>query len=227
MHPPKDDLIAALEESLPEIKNGDVLCISSKVIAIDEGRCVQGNKDDFIQEETNLYIPREKNKYRFCLSIIHHALISSAGIDKSNSGDYLTLLPKNPSASAKRICLWIKEKYSISDIAVIVTDSHTTPLRNGISGISIGAYGMQPLKDYRKTKDLFDYEIKMSRSNMIDPIASAAVNIMGEGNEQTPIVLVRNWPNVQFCIEDTWQDFVVDPEDDVYWPLLKEFKRDD
>lgn len=225
INPPQDNFVDALKEALPSVKEGDVICISAKVVAIHEGRCVKGEKDDFVEKETNWWLPRENNAYGFRLSIIHHALIASAGIDKSNSGDYLTLLPKDPTASAKYFHKIIKEKYNVKKIAVIITDSHSTPLRQGTTGVAIGAYGVETIKDYRGKKDLFGHTLQISRSNMIDPIASAAVNLMGEGNEQTPIVIVRNWPNLIFVQKDTWQDLTIDPEDDVYWHMLKIFKR--
>ncbi|MFZ2587140.1 MAG: coenzyme F420-0:L-glutamate ligase [Alphaproteobacteria bacterium] len=159
------------------------------------------------------------------LTIIHNALIASAGIDQSNSAGYLTLLPKDPTASAKKIWSWLKDEYGLQNIAVIVTDSHCTPLRWGTSGIAIGAYGINPLRDYRGTKDLFGYVMKVSQSNMLDPLASAAVNLMGEGNEQTPVVIVRNWPGVVFREDDIWKDFVIEPKADVFWPLLQVFKN--
>ena len=36
--PPKDDFLEALDESLPKLKEGDVLLVASKVLAIHQGR---------------------------------------------------------------------------------------------------------------------------------------------------------------------------------------------
>lgn len=40
LQPPQDDLLSVIRGSLTDIKNGDVMLISSKVVAIHEGRCV-------------------------------------------------------------------------------------------------------------------------------------------------------------------------------------------
>jgi F420-0:gamma-glutamyl ligase len=40
INPPKDDLIQAIIESKPNLKEGDILVVASKVVAIAEGRLV-------------------------------------------------------------------------------------------------------------------------------------------------------------------------------------------
>ncbi len=227
MQPPQDDFYTALAENLPPLQNGDVLCVSAKVLAIHEGRCVPqdaATRDALVEQETDLWLPRELNTYGFMLSIIHHALIASAGIDESNSGDYFTLLPKNPTESARQLRAHLMQTHGLTELAVIVTDSHVTPLRWGTQGVAIGAYGLEPLRDYRGTPDLFGRTMKVSQHNIIDALAVASVSLMGEGAECTPAVLVRQWPNLVFTDEDTWHKLVVDPAADVFAPLLEIFE---
>ena len=59
--PPQDDLLSAFRDSLPAIQNGDVVLISSKVVAIHEGRAVlikDADKKKLIKQEADLIIER-------------------------------------------------------------------------------------------------------------------------------------------------------------------------
>ncbi len=230
--PPHDDLCAALKEALPPLKNGDVLCLTSKVVSIDEGRCMpcegrtlQDLKRTVVPQETPWWLPPEMNRYGFMLTIVHHVLLSNAGIDESNSNGYFTFLPENPTASAKRLNNWLKETYGLKKMAVIIADSQCTPLRYGASGVAIGAHGIRPVRDYRGSTDIFNRELRFAQSNMLDPLAAAAVNLMGEGAEQTPAVIIRDWPGLEFSEKNIWDDFVIEPEDDLFWPLLQAFRE--
>jgi dihydrofolate synthase / folylpolyglutamate synthase len=228
LNPPKDDLWAALRVTDMRLQNGDIVVITSKVIAIDEGRTAlksQFTKDDLIPGEADAYMPRETHRYGFALSIIHHALISSAGIDASNGGDYWTLLPKDPFASAKlwrqRLCA----HFGLTDLGVVITDSHCIPMRRGVVDISIGFAGFEPLKDHRGHLDLFGEPLKVTLGNAVDSLAAATGWIMGQADEGTPVVIVRGWPNIVFKDGiNSPGDFLIDPDDDVFTDLLDIFK---
>ncbi len=101
------------------------------------------------------------------LTIKDHTLISSAGIDESNGNDYYIFWPKKPSVEAKKIALMMKKRDKIKKLGVIIADSHATPLRWGTQGISIGFFGLEPLKDYRGAKDIFNRKLKYTQSNII------------------------------------------------------------
>lgn len=226
--PPKDDIYPILDKYLPKLRTSDILVITSKILAIHQGQCILKDKikdkDNLIKKEADFSIPRKEcpNEYAI-ITIKNNTLIPSAGIDESNGNGYYILWPKKPSQSAQEICKYLKKKHSIKKLAVIITDSHTTPLRYGVSGISIGFYGLEPIKDYRGTKDLFGREIKISQSNIVDCLASAAVLLMGEGNERTPIVIIRNAKFVKFTQKETHQKLLIPLEEDIYQPLLKKF----
>jgi len=71
---------------------------------------------------------------------------SGAGIDESNSNGYYTLLPDKPFDEAERIWEFLREKHVIQNLGVIVTDSHSQPLRSGAVGISLACGGFIRLK---------------------------------------------------------------------------------
>lgn len=230
LNPPQDDLWAALIATDFHPQDGDMVVITSKVVAIDEGRTAlksKHTKDDLVPLDADAYIRREKHAYGFELSIIHHALISSAGIDGSNGGDYWTLLPKDPFASAKKWRQKMCAHFGITNLGVVITDSHCIPMRRGVIDISIGFAGFNPLKDHRGDPDLFGQPLKVTLGNAVDSLAAATGWVMGQADESTPVVIVRGWPNIVFDAQTNYRpEFLIKPEDDVFTILLDAFKRE-
>ena len=87
------------------------------------------------------------------------------------------------------------KKYNCN-IAVIVGDSRTQPLRLGCVGIALGCAGIEPVEDMRGRKDLFGKPLLITRRATADNLVSAAQVIMGEADESTPAVLIRDAPAV-------------------------------
>lgn len=186
LQPPKDDLLVALETSLPSLQDGDIILVTSKVVSIDEGACVPcgdvKNKDDLIEAQADHSLPREMTPdKRAILTIKHNTLIPSAGLDESNANDHYILLPEKPQESAQKIWLFLRKKHNIQNLGVIITDSTSNPLRYGVVSVSIGFFGFHPLRDYRDRKDLFGREFEMSQTNIPDSLSAIAAVSMGEG----------------------------------------------
>jgi F420-0:gamma-glutamyl ligase len=73
LKPPQDDLFRVLTESLPPLQERDVILISSKVVAIHEGRAVPmeaADKQTLISEAADLIIPRPY--WPAPLTVAHH-----------------------------------------------------------------------------------------------------------------------------------------------------------
>jgi dihydrofolate synthase / folylpolyglutamate synthase len=211
-----------------KIKNGDIICITSKILAIHQGRCVLADKGvlkKLIDQEAELQVQHpKKSMQHWPFTIKDHTIIASAGIDKSNANGYFVLWPKNTNKLLKTIWLYLKKKHKIKNLGIIATDSHATPLRRGVSGISIGLYGFEPLKDYRKTTDIFGKKLKVTVASIVDPLASLSVLLMGEGGEQTPVVIIRDY-KVKFNNHSTYRKTIVGLENDLFYPILKSFKK--
>lgn len=228
--PPQDDLLAAIRDAVSRIGEKSILVITSKVVSIYEGRCVPKtkypDKDELIKKEADFYLPREAAPNAWVMHAIKHNLfIPSAGIDESNSGDYYTLWPKDPKESAEKLWQWVKKIYRVRNVGVIISDSHSIPLRRGMMGFALNYYGFRPLKEYRGTKDLFGREMKMTQANFPDALASAAVLAMGEGNESMPLALIRDIPDIQFTDRPyrprrAHSSFEIKTKEDLYYPLL-------
>jgi len=224
MQPPQDDLYKELGIVLPELKNKDVLVVSSKVVAIHEGRCLDKtvtSKKDLVASEADVII--ERPYWPAPLTITRGAFIGAAGIDESNSGDYFTMLPKDAFESASKLWSYLTNKYNLTELGIVITDSRSLPLRYGATAVSIGWWGIEPLQDHVGKADLFGREMQYERSNIVDGIAAAAGLVMGEVAECTPIVLVRDIPSIQFTQHNT-KDGIFSPfEDDTFRVLYEGF----
>ena len=236
LFPPKDDLLSVIKESILDLKEGSIIAITSKVVSIWEGMCIKIDntkikKDSLIKKEADLYLDRDNNlSESVMLTIKDNILIPTSGIDESNANGYYILWPKKPFESARKIYNFIKKEYKLKKFGVIITDSHTTPLRTGIMGIGLSYYGFNPLRDYRGKKDIFGRELKMSQTNIVDSLSAAAVYEMGEGAEQTPIAIIEDVKSIDFTRHNaTALGGPADPlhisiDEDIYSPLLKSAK---
>lgn len=231
--PPQDDLLSLIKESFStlKLKEKSIFVITSKIVSIWQGRCIEAklieDKDELIKKEAEFYLDREKVPNRYVmLTMKQNLLIPTAGIDESNGKGYFILWPKNPYQAAKEIYNFIKRNYHLDNFGIIISDSHCIPLRWGTIGIALAYYGFYPLKDYRGTKDIFGRVMKMTQSNLADSIAAAAVCIMGEGDEQTPIAIVEDLDLVEFKEFDPINSnpLEINRYDDIYAPLLNIIK---
>ncbi len=227
--PPQDDLFQALGESTLKLQEGDIVCITSKVVAIHEGRCVKitpkTNKEKLAIQEAEAYIPISTQTHGFLLTIKHNTLIASSGIDESNGNGYLILWPKDPKKSAKEIWQHLTKRFKIKNLGVILTDSHVTPLRRGVSGISIGFYGFNPVRSMMGKPDIFGRKLQHTAINVPDALAPNAVYLMGEANEQTPAVILRDVPNIEFTDKDLSKNFLFEIKEDIYKEVLGVFRK--
>lgn len=228
--PPKDDLYELLDKSLPKLNNGDVLLLTSKVLAIHQGRCVKMDpsvdKDALITREADAFIPRKKTRgASVVLTIKNSTLIPSSGIDESNGNGYYILWPKNVNRLLKEIRAYLMRKHRVRNLGLIATDSHTIPLRYGVVGISMGFYGLEPLLDYRGKKDIFSRKLVMTRADVVDSLAAMGVLLMGESSERSPLLLVRGANFVRFTNRPTWRKLAIPKHIDLYAPLLKAFQK--
>ena len=91
--------------------------------------------------------------------------------------------------------------------------------------ISIGAYGLELLKDYREEKDIFGRTIEMTQVNIVDALATMGVLLMGEGAEQKPLAIIRGVDLVKFTDQENYKDLVIPVKEDIFYPLLKNFYK--
>lgn len=226
LQPPQDDLFSVLDESVANLQNGDVVLITSKVVSIHQGRCVPFKDTDkraLVESEAEYWVEGHTHFSKSPLTIKYGALFYGAGIDESNGNGFYVLLPEKPHEMAKEIWQHLKTKHKLNELGVVITDSHSLPLRWGCISVSIGWWGIHALKNYREKTDLFGREMRLSTTNVVDSVVAGATVVTGEGDESTPIVIVRDVPGLKYTDVDTRRDLEVSPTDDLYYPILKPF----
>ena len=105
-----------LERYLPRLKEKTVVAVTSKVVAICEGRIIpfdERKKDSIIKSEADWYLPRTSHKYNVMLTIKGNAMSFSSGVDESNAKGYFVLWPKNPQKSANDIRRYLIKKHHL------------------------------------------------------------------------------------------------------------------
>jgi len=199
-----DDLAAMIEDRFA-LRDGDVVCVASTVVSKSEGRFrrLEEYSPPSIRAQK---IARELDKDpRFVQAVLDESedvlierpfpLVATrfghigvnAGIDQSNVGKgRILLLPEDPRASADLIRRGLEK-----DCAVIVTDTCGRPFRCGVAGVAIGWSGIAALRDWRGKRDLEGRELEITLEAIVDEIAGMANFLMGEGEDGTPVVVVR------------------------------------
>lgn len=214
----KENLVNFIKRSIPVLAEKSVLVVTSKIVALAEGRTAVGNeieKERLIKQESTVAI---RTKYVW-LTVKDGMVMPAAGIDESNANGKLILLPKDSYLAARRLRTRLCRNYGLRRLGVVITDSRTTPLRAGTTGVALGYAGIRGVKDYRGTADIFGRLFVMSRVNVADSLAAAAVLTMGEGSERQPLAIITD-AAVEFADRIRRDELYIDINDDMYRPLF-------
>ncbi len=173
------DLGALLCAAAPELRDGDIVVVTSKVVSKAEGRVLTGmSREDAIEAETVREVAA-----RGPLRIVetrHGLVLAAAGVDASNvAPGTLLLLPSDPDASARRMRHAIREQLGVQ-VAVIVSDTVGRPWRDGLVDIAIGVAGMSPVVDLRGGSDGYGNPLEATITAVADELASAAELVKGK-----------------------------------------------
>jgi coenzyme F420-0:L-glutamate ligase/coenzyme F420-1:gamma-L-glutamate ligase len=203
-------LVLAARRAKIAFKDGDILVVAQKIISKAEGRTVHlstirpsfqaamlakklSNDPRFIE-----VVLRESRRIvrsdRVLIVETHHGFVcANAGVDHSNvpRRDCVTLLPKNPDRSARRLATALR-KQTEKRLAVIISDTFGRPWRLGLVNVAIGAYGVPALVDLRGTRDRHRKLLRATVLAVADELASAAGLLMGKA-AGTPVVVIRGY----------------------------------
>ena len=146
----------------------------------------------------------------------HGFICANAGVDKSNVPGERNVapLPKDPDLSARIIRRRIRE-VSGKDVAVIISDTHGRPLRNGEINVAVGVAGIKPIRDRRGEKDLFGYTLKVKQTAIADELCSAAELVIGQADEGIPVAIIRGYP-YERAEDATARDLIRPREKDLF-----------
>jgi dihydrofolate synthase / folylpolyglutamate synthase len=217
-----------LDAAIKELPESSVVAVSSKIVSLCEGNVVPiegADKEELIKQESDYWLPATSNKYGFHFTITRNTLVAAAGIDESNADGNYVLWPVDPQKSANDIRAYLQKRFKLQKIGVIVTDSVTVPLRWGTMGTTIAFSGFNALTNYIGKPDIFGRNMVVSRAGIANGLGATAVLAMGEGAEQTPIVLFEDLPFVEFQDHDpTAEDLGtlnISLDEDLFGEILK------
>lgn len=229
---PSESLFEIIDRYVPRLKEQSILAISAKIVSFCQNRLVPKNtgvsKDTLIRQEADRWLePSPQAPHPFVLTMTHHLLIPSAGIDESNATqDAYVLYPENIQDVCRDVWNHLRDRDGLTHVGVLMTDSSTTPLRRGTRGVALGWCGFRALQSYIGTPDCYGRQMQYAVASHLDGLAGLAVLMMGEGAEQTPMVLVQDLPMLVFQehppSREEYEELMVDPEYDVYASLLRQ-----
>ena len=199
------------ERRLGPLRADDVISVTQKIVSKAEGAIVDLNtitprpeavayaekwKRDARQVE--VVLQEAVRVVRMDRGVIitetsHGFVLANSGVDASNvgprSGEIVTLLPRDPDASATRIRAAIAARIGVAP-GVIITDSFGRPWRLGITDVAIGLAGIAALEDLRGHPDADGRVMAATVRAVADQIAAAAELALGKSAKR-PLAFIR------------------------------------
>ncbi|KAA8781343.1 coenzyme F420-0:L-glutamate ligase [Lactobacillus crispatus] len=199
------EIIRTIKNKEFNIRDNDILCITSKLISKSEGLFVDLKSINPSQLALRLHqqIPRkdprliqiiidqtsDKSGKKLQISknfiggwLPNGLFLTSAGVDKIDAGTAI-VLPKNCDEIAKRISDDIFDQLKVR-VAIIITDSDGRIDKKGATQVAIGLYGVSGL---RKSQ----YQDKTNVETICDMLAASAGLLMGQKGKMLPIVKIH------------------------------------
>jgi F420-0:gamma-glutamyl ligase len=213
------NLLFFIKKQISFLPDKSIIVVTSKIVALSQKRVgLPKDKNKLIKENSKEIIETPWVPLTFTLGEWR----INAGIDESNAKNKIILLPENPFIIAEKIQKNLKKHFSVKHLGIIITDTRSMPLRVGTIGKPLAFVGFNPLKSYVGKKDLFGRKSRLTQSNIADSLAAGAVLVMGEGNEQIPLVIIKDAP-VKFTnkISKKYSSLAHQPETDIYAWLYK------
>ena len=182
------DLAALIADAVPDLRDGDILVVTSKIVSKAEGRVVTMPRDQAIEAETARVVAR---RGATTIAETRHGLVlAAAGVDESNTAPgTVVLLPEDPDESARRLRKALHAR-TTRTIGVVITDTMGRPWRAGQTDNAIGAAGVTPARDYRGEADTFGNVLEVTVAAVADEIAAAADLVKGK-SAGLPVAVVR------------------------------------
>jgi coenzyme F420-0:L-glutamate ligase / coenzyme F420-1:gamma-L-glutamate ligase len=213
---PGDDLADLLCEAITvssasPLRPADVLVVTQKIVSKAEGAIVDlrtveprpeavefARQFDRDPRQIEVVLREARRVVRMERGVLitetpHGFVCANGGVDASNvgpgSGQVVTLLPRDPDASAARIRDRVRQRLGV-DVPVIVSDSFGRPWRFGIVDVAIGVSGLIPLEDLRGLEDHDGRVMRSTVRAVADELASAAELAFGKTTAR-PAAVIR------------------------------------
>jgi coenzyme F420-0:L-glutamate ligase/coenzyme F420-1:gamma-L-glutamate ligase len=225
-------IVKAADDERVGIKDHDIIVAAQKIVSKAEGRVVDLSSVTPSRMAQTVAKATDKDP-RYVEAILtetagvvrmrgghlivetHHGFVcANAGVDRSNveSTDCAVLLPVDPDKSAREIRLRLKDLTS-ADVAVIVSDTFGRAWRIGQVNVAIGVNGLQPVIDYRGSKDMFGYVLSVTQMAIADELASAAELVMKK-SDGVPVAIIRGYDYARGV--GSAKELIRPPEEDLF-----------
>lgn len=207
--------LAALIAASVDLADGDVVVVSSKIVAKAEGRVVAADGDPdgrrralTLAEEVLVETPQ--------VVVVRTGLghvCANAGIDASNvPGGELLLLPVDPDASARALRA---DLAPLGDVAVVISDTFGRAWREGQTDVALGVAGIAALRDERGVLDRNGRPLTVTLVALADQIAGAA-DLVRDKASGIPVVVVRGLGALVGDLYGGGAELVRDPGTDLF-----------
>lgn len=215
--------LADLLTASAEFERGDIVVVSSKVIATAEGAAIRLSTLD-VSDEALFFAEQTGRDALFCEAVIQETarlngriirattgalltevqpdgfdegviLVPNAGLDQSNiDKGYAIGWPLDPVKSVKALSRDL-------GVPVIISDSCVYPRRKGVTAIALTVCGIDPISDAKGQADLFGRPLTITVEATADQLAVAANAVMGNAGQSIPAAIIRHalLPTSGFC----------------------------
>ncbi|WP_372452075.1 coenzyme F420-0:L-glutamate ligase [Nocardia albiluteola] len=218
---PGDDVAEHIAAQAPWLADGDILVVTSKIVAKAEGRIVAAPADPEERDEVRRELVRSEavrvlaQKGRTLITENKLGIVQAAsGVDGSNvdQGE-LVLLPSDPDGSAQTLRSALAQRLGVR-VAVVITDTMGRAWRTGQTDAAIGAAGLRVLHDYAGAVDGQGNELHVTQVAVADELAAAADLAKGKLGG-VPVAVVRGLSPHDDGSRAA--DLVRGGEDDLFW----------
>ncbi len=236
----RGDNLARIFSTCFSFEDGDILAVCSTIVSKAEGRMVK--LEDFSPSEKAVNLARDLGKDpRFVQAVLNESeeilierpfllvkakfgnVCINAGIDNTNVPEgYILLPPENPDASARNIRDEIRDLTG-KNVGVIVTDTNGRCFRKGVVGFSVGVSGINPMKDWRGSRDLYGKELEVTVECVADEVAGFANILMGEGDDGVPAVVIRG---LNLEGDGSMKEIYREEDEDIIRRIIKGWKKE-
>jgi len=212
-------VVAPAHPDGPELRTGDVLVVTQKIVSKAEGRLVELDHGDpaakrALVEQESVRVLRRRGD--LVISETRHGFVcANAGVDLSNVADgTAALLPEDSDRSARRIRAGLQNALGV-ELGVIVSDTFGRAWRKGVTDVAIGCAGVAAVIDLKGTTDAGGRELVATEICVADELASAAELVMGK-DRAVPVAVVRGVPPEWLRPASVRAEVIRPPDEDLF-----------
>ncbi len=219
---PHHDVATLLREALSanglELRDGDVLVVSSKIVSKAQGLRVHTGPghtpgaslsptasptaDELVLSQSARIVAERRTPAGMTriVASVSGPVMAAAGVDSSNVGPHggSLVLPADPDLAARTLYAGLLSAFAprpLPRIAVVISDTAGRPWRDGQVDFALGSCAVQVLDDLRNAgrTDVDGRPLRVTARAVADEIAAAADLVKGKTG-QVPAAVVRGLP---------------------------------